>query len=71
MTAAKAEVPHFYMVTEPVVDELLALRARVNEAVPAGEQGPVKVSVNDFVLAAAAAAYGDVPEANVTWTEAA
>jgi pyruvate dehydrogenase E2 component (dihydrolipoamide acetyltransferase) len=70
MTTAKAEVPHFYMVTEPVVDELLALRARVNEAVPAGEQGPVKVSVNDFVLAAAAAAYGDVPEANVTWTEA-
>jgi pyruvate dehydrogenase E2 component (dihydrolipoamide acetyltransferase) len=29
----------------------------------------VKVSVNDFVLAAVAAAFRDVPEANVTWSE--
>jgi pyruvate dehydrogenase E2 component (dihydrolipoamide acetyltransferase) len=46
-----------------VVDELLALRGRVNATSPA------KVSVNDFVLAAVAAAFGDVPEANVTWTD--
>jgi pyruvate dehydrogenase E2 component (dihydrolipoamide acetyltransferase) len=63
LTESKATVPHFYLVTECVVDELLALRARINET------APVKVSVNDFVLMAAAAAFGDVPEANVTWSD--
>jgi pyruvate dehydrogenase E2 component (dihydrolipoyllysine-residue acetyltransferase) len=69
LTESKATVPHFYLAAEPVVDELLALRERVNAALPAGEPEPVKVSVNDFVIAAAAAAFGDVPEANVTWGE--
>jgi len=63
LTESKATVPHFYMTAEPVVDELLALRKRVNES------SPVKVSVNDFVIAAVAAAFGDVPEANVTWSD--
>jgi pyruvate dehydrogenase E2 component (dihydrolipoamide acetyltransferase) len=63
LTESKATVPHFYMVTECVVDELLALRARINET------AAVKVSVNDFVLMAVAAAFGDVPEANVTWSD--
>ena len=63
LTESKATVPHFYMVTECLVDELLALRARINETAPA------KVSVNDFVLMAVAAAFGDVPEANVTWSD--
>jgi pyruvate dehydrogenase E2 component (dihydrolipoamide acetyltransferase) len=63
LTESKATVPHFYMVTECAVDELVALRARINETAPG------TVSVNDFVLMAAAAAFGDVPEANVTWSE--
>jgi pyruvate dehydrogenase E2 component (dihydrolipoamide acetyltransferase) len=63
LTESKATVPHFYLTAEPVVDELLALRKRVNET------SSVKVSVNDFVIAAVAAAFGDVPEANVTWSD--
>jgi pyruvate dehydrogenase E2 component (dihydrolipoamide acetyltransferase) len=63
LTESKAAVPHFYLTAECVVDELLALRGRVNET------SPVKVSVNDFVLAAVAAAFTDVPDANVTWTD--
>jgi pyruvate dehydrogenase E2 component (dihydrolipoamide acetyltransferase) len=69
LTESKATVPHFYMTAEPVVDELLALRKRVNEALPANGQGAGKVSVNDFVIAAVAAAFCDVPEANVTWSD--
>ncbi len=69
LTESKATVPHFYMAAEPVVDELLALRERVNEALPANSQGAGKVSVNDFVIAAVAAAFCDVPEANVTWSD--
>jgi pyruvate dehydrogenase E2 component (dihydrolipoamide acetyltransferase) len=63
LTESKATVPHFYLTTECVVDDLLALRGQVNEA------SPVKVSVNDFVIMAVAAAFGDVPEANVTWSD--
>ena len=63
LTESKATTPHFYLTTECVVDELLGLRKRINET------APVKVSVNDFVIMAAAAAFGDVPEANVTWSD--
>jgi pyruvate dehydrogenase E2 component (dihydrolipoamide acetyltransferase) len=63
LSESKATVPHFYMAAECVADELLELRAQVNET------APVKVSVNDFVVNAAAAAFTDVPEANVTWSD--
>ncbi|HEY1670327.1 MAG TPA: dihydrolipoamide acetyltransferase family protein [Trebonia sp.] len=69
LTGSKATIPHFYLTAEPVVDDLLALRKQVNEALASGGQGAVKVSVNDFVIAAVAAAFRDVPAANVTWTE--
>jgi pyruvate dehydrogenase E2 component (dihydrolipoamide acetyltransferase) len=64
LTESKATVPHFYLTTECVVDDLLALRRQVNEA------ASVKVSVNDFVVMAVGAAFRDVPEANVTWSDA-
>ena len=63
LTESKATIPHFYMVTECVVDELLQLRRRINES------SPVKISVNDFVVMAVGAAFRDVPEANVTWSD--
>jgi pyruvate dehydrogenase E2 component (dihydrolipoyllysine-residue acetyltransferase) len=63
LTESKATTPHFYMTTECVVDELLELRKRINES------SPVKISVNDFVVMAVGAAFRDVPEANVTWTD--
>jgi len=69
LTESKATVPHFYLTADCVVDELLALRARVNETLAAGGPGAVRVSVNDFVIAAVAAAFGDVPAANVIWSE--
>jgi pyruvate dehydrogenase E2 component (dihydrolipoamide acetyltransferase) len=62
LTESKTTVPHFYLATECVVDDLLALRRQVNEA------ASTKVSVNDFVIMAAAAAFRDVPEANVSWS---
>lgn len=63
LTESKSTVPHFYLTTECNVDELLRLRARINES------APVKISVNDLVVKAAAAAFTDVPDANVTWTD--
>jgi pyruvate dehydrogenase E2 component (dihydrolipoyllysine-residue acetyltransferase) len=63
LTESKTTVPHFYMAAECAVDELLELRERINET------APVKISVNDFVVMAVAAAFRDVPEANVTWSD--
>ena len=63
LTESKSTVPHFYLVADCRVDKLLALRAEANAT------APVKLSVNDFVLKAAAAAFVDVPEANATWGE--
>jgi pyruvate dehydrogenase E2 component (dihydrolipoamide acetyltransferase) len=63
LTESKSTVPHFYIVADCNVDRLMALRADVNAA------SSVKISVNDFVLKAAAAALLDVPEANAIWGE--
>jgi pyruvate dehydrogenase E2 component (dihydrolipoamide acetyltransferase) len=63
LTESKATTPHFYLSTECVVDELIALRGRIKQT------AAVKVSVNDFVVMAVAAAFADVPEANVTWSD--
>jgi pyruvate dehydrogenase E2 component (dihydrolipoamide acetyltransferase) len=61
LTASKSTVPHFYLKAECKVDALLALREQINDF------SPVRVSVNDLVVKAVAAAFVDVPEANVTW----
>ncbi len=65
LTESKSTVPHFYLVADCRVDRLLSIRKEVNES------ASVKVSLNDFVLKAAAAAFLDVPEANATWGETA
>jgi pyruvate dehydrogenase E2 component (dihydrolipoamide acetyltransferase) len=61
LTESKSTVPHFYLTADCKVDDLLALRKSINET------SPVKISVNDFVVKAVAAALMDVPEANVIW----
>ncbi|MGM7774697.1 dihydrolipoamide acetyltransferase family protein [Arthrobacter sp. KNU-44] len=63
LTESKTTVPHFYLSAECRVDDLFALRKQLNEF------SAVKISVNDLVVKAVAAAYAAVPEANVTWTD--
>lgn len=65
LTESKSTVPHFYLTAECKVDALLALREQINS------YSPVRVSVNDLVVKAAAMAFVDVPDANVTWTDTA
>ncbi len=73
LVEAKATVPHYYLTLDCELDALLALREQVNAAAPKDKDGkPVyRVSVNDFVIKALALALIRVPDANVTWTEAA
>jgi pyruvate dehydrogenase E2 component (dihydrolipoamide acetyltransferase) len=61
LTESKRTTPHFYLRGTANVGRLLKLRRRLNE-------GPVRISVNDLVLKAAAHAHTLVPAMNVIWT---
>ena len=68
LTSAKMLIPHFYLTIDCRIDELMAMRARLNERAPKGEGG-FKLSVNDFVVKSCALALLRVPEVNASWTE--
>ncbi|MDH0736783.1 pyruvate dehydrogenase complex dihydrolipoamide acetyltransferase [Achromobacter spanius] len=61
LTESKQNVPHFYLSVDCKMDALLALRSQANHG------GAVKLSVNDFIVRAAALALREVPEVNVSW----
>ncbi|XP_018334203.1 dihydrolipoyllysine-residue acetyltransferase component of pyruvate dehydrogenase complex, mitochondrial isoform X2 [Agrilus planipennis] len=64
LTESKVQIPHYYVTMAINVDKLLKFRERVNKKY---EKKGVKVSVNDFIIKATAAASKRVPEANSSW----
>ena len=64
-----AAVPHFYLMSDVVLDRLLVLREEANAAAPKDKDGNAafKLSVNDFVVRALALALQRVPAANAVW----
>ena len=69
LTESKQQVPHFYLTLDCEIDSLLKLRADLNGKSPEKGDGAYKLSVNDFVIRAAAAALRKVPAANAAWSE--
>jgi pyruvate dehydrogenase E2 component (dihydrolipoamide acetyltransferase) len=65
LTEAKQTIPHFYLTIDCQIDELLRMRKELNERF--GDS--VKISVNDFVIRAAALALMKVPAANASWDD--
>lgn len=65
LQAAKRNAPHFRLVVDLNVEALQNLRKQINETVP-----QVKLSINDMLIKAAAAALIKVPEVNVQFDEA-
>lgn len=63
LSHSKQTVPHFYIKGTADVEALIALREGINAA------GPVRVSLNDLLVKAAAVALSLHPDMNVTWTE--
>jgi len=63
LTESKQTVPHFYLTIDTEIDELLALRKRLNDKTDA------KISVNDFVIRAVALALKKVPTANASYDD--
>eukprot|EP00178_Gracilaria_changii_P028081 TRINITY_DN953_c0_g1_i1.p2 TRINITY_DN953_c0_g1~~TRINITY_DN953_c0_g1_i1.p2 ORF type:complete len:234 (-),score=41.43 TRINITY_DN953_c0_g1_i1:3036-3737(-) len=61
---SKQTIPHYYLTVECTVDKMLQLRGAINAK---AKEGEYKISVNDFVVKAAAAALRKVPEVNSQW----
>jgi pyruvate dehydrogenase E2 component (dihydrolipoamide acetyltransferase) len=69
LTESKQQVPHFYVTADIEIDALLKLRADLNAKSTKDGPGAFKLSVNDLVIKAAAAALRRVPTANASFTE--
>ncbi|WP_029416341.1 pyruvate dehydrogenase complex dihydrolipoamide acetyltransferase [Brevundimonas bacteroides] len=65
MTDSFRDVPHFPLTIDCEIDGLMSVRAKVNAML---EPQGIKVSVNDFVIKAAALALKAVPEANASYS---
>ena len=63
MTESKQQVPHFPLTIDCEVDNLLAMRKDLN----AKAEGAFKLSVNDFIIRAAALALKKVPGMNASF----
>jgi pyruvate dehydrogenase E2 component (dihydrolipoamide acetyltransferase) len=61
LAESKFSAPHFYLTMEINMDRVVAARVSLNEI------SPVKISYNDIILKAAAAALRQHPDVNVSW----
>jgi pyruvate dehydrogenase E2 component (dihydrolipoamide acetyltransferase) len=64
LTEAKQTIPHFYLTIDCEIDELLKFRTDLN-----AKSDAYRISVNDFVIRAAALALRQVPAANASWSD--
>jgi pyruvate dehydrogenase E2 component (dihydrolipoamide acetyltransferase) len=64
LTESKQTVPHFYLTVDCEIDELLKFRGELNR-----KSDAYRISVNDFVIRAAALALRRVPAANASWSD--
>jgi pyruvate dehydrogenase E2 component (dihydrolipoamide acetyltransferase) len=78
LTQAKQTVPHFYLTIDVDAEALVALREKINTELAAGVHPPKngaeapkpeKISLNDLIVKASAAALGRVPECNAQFTD--
>jgi pyruvate dehydrogenase E2 component (dihydrolipoamide acetyltransferase) len=61
LSESKFSAPHFYLTMEINMDKAIEARKSINEI------APVKISFNDFVIKAVAAALRQHPDVNVSW----
>jgi len=69
LVEAKQSIPHFYLTVDIDVGRLIAMREEANAAAPKAKDGEpaFKLSLNDFVIKAWAAALQRISAANAVW----
>jgi len=68
---AKQTIPHFYLTADMDAGRLIAMREEANAAAPVAKDGApaFKLSLNDFIIKAWAAALQRIPAANAVWAD--
>ncbi|MFL6832799.1 MAG: pyruvate dehydrogenase complex dihydrolipoamide acetyltransferase [Xanthobacteraceae bacterium] len=71
LVQAKQTIPHFYLTADVDISRLITLREEANAAAPKDEDGKpaFKLSLNDLIIKAWAAALQRVPAANAVWAQ--
>jgi len=71
LVEAKQTIPHFYLTADVEIGRLIAMREEANAAAPKDKDGEpaFKLSLNDFIIKAWAAALIRVPAANAVFAE--
>src|SRR6516162_9926241 len=71
LVQAKQTIPHFYLTADVEIGRLITLREDANAAAPKDGDGKVafKLSLNDLIIKAWAAALQRVPAANAVWAQ--
>ena len=69
LTEAKQTIPHFYVSMDIELDPLLKLRSELNAKSAKDGPGAYRLSVNDFIIKAAALTLRRVPTVNASFTE--
>ena len=66
---AKQTIPHFYLTADMDAGRLIGMREEANAAAPAAKDGTpaFRLSLNDFIIKAWAAALQRIPTANAVW----
>jgi pyruvate dehydrogenase E2 component (dihydrolipoamide acetyltransferase) len=69
LVEAKQTIPHFYLTADIEIGRLMAMREEANAAAPKDKDGNAafKLSLNDFIVKAWAAALQRIPAANAVW----
>ncbi|MGB2659801.1 MAG: dihydrolipoamide acetyltransferase family protein [Pseudolabrys sp.] len=69
LVEAKQTIPHFYLTIDLDAGRLIAMREEANAAAPKDKNGQptFKLSLNDFIIKAWAAALQRIPAANAVW----
>src|SRR6516164_3530244 len=71
LVQAKQTIPHFYLTADVEIGRLITLREEANAAAPKDSDGKpaFKLSLNDLIIKAWAAALQRVPAANAVWAQ--
>ncbi len=71
LVQAKQTIPHFYLTADVEIGRLITLREEANAAAPKDDDGKAafKLSLNDLIIKAWAAALQGVPAANAVWAQ--
>lgn len=68
LTQSKQDIPHYYLSVEIKMDKIMELRSKFNSTSLLQETfGEFKLSINDFIVKAAALSLKQVPECNSSW----